>query len=150
MGNHKASDIIRNLLIKNGGTIKVENYQEKTYHNGSIYEINLSSDTQRIETKALPQHDYELTVFDIIVNLLIECSGTARKGAGRNNKLNEENCGYDTIVGRIGRDYFNKQAGESVWDPVMVLGAVLDWADICSSKRGYLELTPNYREILKS
>ena len=110
----------------------------------------MSRDNKRIETKALPGHDYELTVFDIIVDLLFECGGKAYKGNGRNSKLGKENCEYDTIVGRIGRDYWGKQAGESVWDPVMVLGAVLVWADICSFGRGYLELTPHYRGISKN
>ncbi len=35
-----------------------------------------------------------------------------------------------------------------MFDPVFVLAAVLDWADIARNERGYLTLTADYRSIL--
>ena len=39
--------------------------------------------------------------------------------------------------------------GDSVYDPVFVLAAVLEWADIAYNGRGYLELTENYCALLE-
>ena len=38
-----------------------------------------------------------------------------------------------------------KKEGMSVFDPVFVLSAILDWAGIAHNERGYLELTADYR-----
>ncbi len=43
-------------------------------------------------------------------------------------------------MGAIGKYYWGKQEGDSVFDPVFVLAAVLEWADIAYNGRGYLEL----------
>lgn len=49
-------------------------------------------------------------------------------------------------MGAIAVKYFRKQYGESTYDPVFVLAAVLDWAGIATNQRGYLTLTPAYLE----
>ena len=71
--------------------------------------------------------------------------GMGRKGMGRNFRLGEGNCTIDTVVGAIGYYYAGKQPGDSVFDPVFVMAAILDWAGIAHNRRGYLELTANYR-----
>ena len=38
-----------------------------------------------------------------------------------------------------------KKEGMSVFDPVFVLSAILDWAGIAHNGRGYLELTAEYQ-----
>ena len=41
-----------------------------------------------------------------------------------------------------------KEHGESVFDPVFVLAAVLDWADIANNERGEIVLTASYKAKL--
>ena len=69
-----------------------------------------------------------------------ENGGKAKKGNGRNYKLGQPGCELDTVVGAIAFRHFGKKLGESVYDPVFVLGAIMKWAEICHNKRGYLEL----------
>ena len=52
------------------------------------------------------------------------------------------------MVGYIAKHYAHKQDGDSVYDPVFVLAAVLEWADIAKNERGELALTANYRAKL--
>ena len=87
---------------------------------------------------------YEYRVFDVIVSLLFRNGGKARKGNGRNFKLGYGDCTEDIIVGCIAKEYAGKKEGMSVFDPVFVLSAILDWAGIVRNERGYLELTADY------
>ena len=84
----------------------------------------------------------------MIVNLLVSLGGRARKGNGRNFKLGEPDCDETTVVGAIGYNYAHKKTGASVFDPVFVLAAVLEWAGIASNERGELILTAGYQEKL--
>jgi len=83
-------------------------------------------------------------VFDIVVDLLREKNGKASKGTGRgkNNKLGQPGCELDTVVGAVAYRYMGKSVGESVFDPVFALAAILDWAEICYNERGFLILRP--------
>jgi len=83
-------------------------------------------------------------VFDMIVELLLANGGKARKGNGRNYKLGEPDCDETTVVGYIGKHYAGKSYGDSVFDPVFVLAAVLEWAGIATNGRGELLLTASY------
>ena len=49
------------------------------------------------------------------------------------------------IMKELAKEYAGKKEGMSVFDPVFVLSAILDWAGIAHNKRGYLELTAEYR-----
>ena len=93
----------------------------------------------------LPPNDFEYSIFDIIVDLLLREGGKARKGNGRNYRFGYGDCTEDTVIGAIAKEYFGKQVGESTFDPVFVLAAVLDWAGIAHNCRGYIELTEDYR-----
>jgi hypothetical protein len=136
----KASEIVKSKLIENAGTAKV------TLINGKQYDITMTSDGKSFKTSALPiKPPYEFSVFDVIVELLILNDGKAYKGTGRNAKLGEAKCEFDTVVGTIGKNYAGKNMGDSIYDPVFVLAAILDWADICRNCRGYIEFTPNFR-----
>ena len=88
-------------------------------------------------------------IFDVIVDLLLQSGGKAPKGNGRNFRLGEGNCTEDTVVGALAKNYEGQRIGESVFDPVFVLAAVLDWAGIAHNERGYIELTASYRMKLK-
>lgn len=143
--NTSASHIIRRKLYENGGKAIVYSLQ------GKAYEIRAEADDNAFTCDELPiKPPYEYRVFDIIVDLLERQGGKARKGMGRNFRLGEGHCTEDTIVGAIGLYYAGKKPGESVYDPVFVLAAVLDWAGIAHNRRGYLELTASYQAVRQS
>lgn len=141
-GSKKASDIIKAKLIDNGGHAVVHTAR------GLPCEIWAAPDGTSFISNKLPiKPPYEYAVFDVIVDLLLSNGGKARKGNGRNYKLGDSECDETTVVGAvaISRGY---TAGKSVFDPVFVLAAVLEWADIAHNERGELVLTPAYRSML--
>ena len=135
----KASDIIKRKLMENSGRVIVHTIQ------GFPCEIRAASDGVSFHCNKLPSYRYE--VFDVIVDLLISQGGRAKKGNGRNHRLGEPECDETTVVGAIGYHYFHTESGHSVLDPVFVLAAVLEWADIANNERGELVLTASYREV---
>lgn len=141
--SNKASEIIKTKLKKNGGRVIV--YTAR----GLPCEICVAADGVSFESDKLPiKPPYRFDVFDVIVELLKKQNGRARKGNGRNYRLGEENCDDSTVVGYIAKYYAHKEDGSSVFDPVFVLAAVLEWADIAKNERGELVLTANYRAKL--
>lgn len=139
----KASDIIKQMLIEHGGRVIVHTAR------GLPCEIRAASDGISFLSDKLPCNPpYRYEVFDVIVDLLISQGGCARKGNGRNFKLGESACDKTTVVGSIGYNYAYKKTGASVFDPVFVLAAVLEWAGIANNERGELILTASYQEKL--
>ena len=139
----KASEIIKAKLIEHEGRIVV--YTAR----GLPCEIVAHSDGKSFVSKKLPiKPPYEYKVFDVMVDVLIANGGRARKGNGRNYKLGHPECDVNTIVGAIAKNYAGKKIGDSVYDPVFVLAAVLEWAGIARNERGELVLTQSYRSML--
>lgn len=138
--SHRASDIIKQKLVDNGGRATVYTLQ------GLPSEIRVAPDGISFLCDKLPTYEYK--VFDIIVDFLVSRGGCAEKGNGRNCKLGEPNCDETTVVGTIGYEYFDKKSGASVLDPVFILAAVLEWAGIAHNKRGELVLTDEYMSKL--
>lgn len=139
----KASEIIKTKLKQNGGKATVYTIQ------GLPCEIRVAADGVSFECDKLPiKPPYRFDVFDTVVDLLKNQNGRAKKGNGRNCRLGDENCDDTTVVGYIARHYFNKDNGASVVDPVFVLAAVLEWADIAKNERGELVMTASYRSKL--
>ena len=142
--SNKASDIIKKMLIENGGRAIVHTAQ------GLPREIRVAPDGISFLCKELPiKPPYKYEVFDKIVDLLISQGGRAKKGNGR-HKLGAPDCNETTVVGFIGYNYFHYETGKSVPDPVFMLAAVLEWAGIASNERGELVLTTNYQEKLRA
>lgn len=140
----KASDIVRNKLYSSGGCATVSSI------NGKTYIIKASTDLKSFLCDDLPINPpYEYAVFDTIVDLLVKQGGKARKGNGRNYRLGYGDCTEDTVVGAIGKNYAGKHTGDSVYDPVFVLASILEWANIAHNRRGFIELTTDYRLKLK-
>lgn len=138
----KASDIIKRKLIENNGRVIVRTAR------GLPCEIRAASDGVSFLSNKLPINPpYRYEVFDIIVDLLISQGGRAKKGNGRNHRLGEAECDETTVVGAIGYHYAHAESGKSVYDPVFVLAAVLEWAGIASNERGELVLTAHYQEV---
>lgn len=135
----KASEIIKNKLEQSGGRVLVHSI------NGKVYEILAARDGISFLCDQLPiKPPYTYAVFDVIVELLIKQGGRAKKGKGRNAKLGEQGCEENSVVGYIGKKYFGKKPGDSVYDPVFVLASVLDWAGIAHNQRGYIQLSANF------
>ncbi len=138
-----ASEIIKAKLLACGGRVIV--YTAR----GLPCEIWADADGKSFVSNKLPiKPNYEYRVFDVIVELLLANGGRARKGNGRNYKLGESECDETTVVGAIAKKYAGKKNGESVFDPVFVFAAVLEWAGIAHNERGELVLTQSYRSML--
>lgn len=141
IGN-QPSEIIKAKLKEQGGHVTV--YTKR----GLPCEIYAGSDGRTFTSDKLPiDPPYEYDVFNTIIDLLMKQGGRARKGNGRNYKLGEPGCEENTVVGVIAKKR-GYHAGESVYDPVFVMAAILEWAGLVENGRGELILMPEYREML--
>ena len=140
--SRKASEIIKAKIKENDGHATVYTVR------GLACEIYANPDGETFTSDKLPiKPPYEYSVFDVIVNLLLERGGRARKGNGRNYRLGDSGCEETTVVGAIAK-YRGRKVGDSVYDPVFVMAAVLEWAGIVENVRGELILTEEYRKLL--
>lgn len=98
-----------------------------------------AEDSHSFTSDKLPEK-VEYRVFDIIYDLLKRKGGKVKKGLGRGYRVGEEKCTRDTIMGTLAYEYYGKKDGESTLDPVFVLAAILDWANLARNCRGYIEL----------
>lgn len=143
----KASAIVRNKLIRYGGKAVMPLY------NGKPYEMYLCGDGDSFSSwKNSNTPILEFKVFDIVVDLLMREGGKAMKGQGRgkNDKVGSERCNEHTVVGVIAMEYWGKKEGESTFDPVFAIAAILDWADIADNGWGYLKLKESYLRKVKN
>lgn len=144
--NCKASEIIKRKLYENGGDVTIPLLDGKlcrivAFNDGSFSSNKLNDFNLKLK----------YTVFNDIVDLLNRSKGyRAPKGNahGSEDKVGYGKCTPDTVVGTIAINYFGKNLGESVHDPVFVLAAMLDWAGIAKNCRGYIELNNDYCELL--
>ena len=140
--NIKASELIKAKQRACGGRAIVRSIS------GKEYEIRADLDGKSFLCNELPiVPPYEYAVFDVIVDLLRRNGGKAYKGNGRNYRLGQSGCEETTVVGAIAKNYAGKKDGQSVFDPVFVLSAILEWANIAENERGYIELTPTYIKL---
>lgn len=140
--SRQASEIIKAKLKEHGGQVTVYTVR------GLPCKIYAEADGKTFTSNKLPiKPPYDYGVFDVIVDLLLRQGGRARKGNGRNFKLGEAGCEENTVVGAVAK-YRGNQIGSSVFDPVFVLAAVLEWAGIVHNDRGELLLTAKYRSML--
>lgn len=139
----EASDIIKQMLMEQNGRAVVHTAR------GLPCEIRAASDGISFLSDKLPCNPpYRYEVFDVIVRLLVSRGGRARKGNERGFRLGEPACDETTVVGAIGYNYARKKPGDSVFDPVFVLAAVLEWTGIANNERGELVLTAGYQAKL--
>lgn len=144
-----ASEIVRRKLYESGGVVTIPLLK------GQMCKVLASSDGQTFTSDRLSygyDHHafYEYRVFDIIVALMESSPGRrARKGNARRkeDKVGFGKCTADTVIGTIAIKYSGKSIGESIYDPVFVLAAILDWAGIAHNRRGYIELTAEYSTL---
>lgn len=136
----KASDIVREKLLANGGTTVIP------LQKGDFCTITSTDNGRAFTSDKLNRHsfEYEFSVFDVVVDLLKNSpQGRAKKGNahGKGDKVGYGRCTADTVVGTIAIHYFGKKTGESCFDPVFVLAAVLEWAGIAKNGWGYIQLS---------
>ena len=128
----KASDIVKSKLIACGGKTVVHTLQGKAY----------SMWVESPNTFACDKiTSYTYDIFDVIVEHIVSQGGKARKGSGR-GRLGDSHCEEDTIAAAILENYWHSDTG---LDPGFVMVAILEWAGIVHNRRGYVELTPEYR-----
>ena len=143
-GTKKVKDIttfsqqVQNKLVGVGGSATMR------LLNGDVCHILVDKNNTGFVCDKLNNYSvfYRFDVFDVIQELLIQKGGRAVKGAGRGkeNKVGYGKCGLDTVVGYIAHKYSEVQLGGSAYDPVFVLSAILDWANIARNCRGYIEM----------
>lgn len=137
-----ASDVIKSKLKACGGKAYVPTYD------GTMRELVVSNDGHSFFFERIPA-PFDFKIFDIVVDLLSQNNGRAKKGNSRNSRLGESGCEADTVAGYIGYHYYKKQDGDSFLDPVHMIAAILDWAEIAYNKHGFIELMPAYKERIK-
>lgn len=140
--SNQPSEIIKAKLKEHGGHVTV--YTQR----GLPCEIYAEPDGRTFTCDKLPiRPPYAYAVFDAIIDLLEKQGGRARKGNGRNYKLGEAGCEESTVVGVIARQR-GYETGDSVYDPVFVMAAILEWAGLVENGRGELILMSEYRRTL--
>lgn len=132
----KASDIIRRKLLDEGSSARIPQLRE-----GNYAEIHLIGDNA-IASDKLPSFELYLNVFDIVVDFIKKQGGKAKKGGGRSSdsKVGYGNCTEDTVMFCVATEYFGHSLGESTFDPIFIIAAVLDWAGIAYNQVGYITL----------
>ncbi len=136
----KASEIIKAKLVEAGGRTKVRLF------GGELRDIIASPNGR--DFLCPPMIPLSYGVFDAVVDLLLRSPGyRARKGNARNFRLGEPGCEENTVAGTV-LEFMGKKPGETGLDPVFMLAAVLEWADIASNGRGEILLKESYRSRL--
>ena len=138
IAGNKASQIIKRKLFEAGGSAVIPLF------GGEPCRIVFTKDGNSFTSDKLANYkvDYEFSVFDCIVDLLKKSPNyKAPKGLGRGiDKVGFGKCTEDTVVGTIAIRYLGKKTGESTYDPVFVMAAMLEWAGIAHNLRGYIQL----------
>ena len=130
----KASDIIKNKLYDNNGMVDIN------LPKGGTCSVSIAESGDAFVSNKLPNQFVHFYVFDIIVDFLKSNGGKAPKGLGRSDRVGYGKCSEDTVMYQIATQYYNKEIGESTFDPLFVLAAMLEWASIAENGWGYLRL----------
>jgi len=132
-----ASDIIQKKLYDAGGKVTIP------LLDGKPCTVILTEGGTMFASDKLGNQKYHFDIFDTVTHLLRSSkNGKAPKGCGHNkeDKVGYGKCTPDTVMGAIAINYFKKNYGESTFDPVFVLAAILDWAGIAKNQRGSIQL----------
>ncbi len=135
--SNKASDIIQRKLYDAGGKVSI------SLLDGKLCTVILTEGGTMFASDKLGNQKYHFDIFDTIIDLLLSSKdGKAPKGCGHNkeDKVGYGKCTPDTVMGAIAINYFKKNYGDSTFDPVFVLAAILDWAGIAKNQRGSIQL----------
>lgn len=130
----KASEFIMKKLVEAGEEVKITLLNHDTCYftlGGSNFFL----------CEKLPGQYVTFNIFDIVVDFLKkQPHGRAIKGGARGSKVGYDKCQEGTIMYEIATKYYGKEIGESSFDPLFVIAAILEWAGVASNERGYVEL----------
>lgn len=129
----KVSEFMIKKLIENGEEV------ELTLLNGDTCFFTLGGSNFFLCEK-LPGQYVRFEIFDIVYDFLKKHNGKAPKGGARGSRVGENKCTSDTIMYAIATEYYEKEEGESSFDPLFVIAAAMEWARIARNERGYMEL----------
>lgn len=121
---------------------------------GDLCEIRFDSNGKGIISPKIPPVNQLIwEAFDAAVEVVIKNGGKANKGKARSGaKLGSDDLPLDSIEGYIAHKVHGAKIGETAFGPAFVIGAILDWAEICRNERGYLSINPmflaEYKKIL--
>lgn len=137
MGN-SISDVLRTLYNYNGGEITVTLLKE------TKHKVNLSNDGEYLYsiTGLGKSNHLKLEWFDKIVKYIVDNGGRVKKGGSRNKnaKVGYENCAYGTLAYYVATECYGKKEGDSSFDPIFMVAAILDNAGICKNEIGYISI----------
>lgn len=113
---------------------------------GKQHEICLSDDNKYFYSyTGLRQNNVlYLNWFDGIVDFIKENGGRVEKGGCRNSKVGQGNCTKGTLCYYVATECYGKCDGESSFDPIFIIAAILENAGICKNERGYVSYHPNF------
>jgi hypothetical protein len=131
----KASEIIKEKLLNCGGEATIRQLNGNL---ATIYFVTPQTFWSNRLNKQIAD-GYDFRMFDILESESYRFPNRIMpKGNARNFKLGDFNCDMDTAIGILGYKYYNKNDGESLFEPMHVIAAVLDWAGVAKNERGYI------------
>lgn len=131
-----AREQLRELYILNGKRLEVSTLR------GKKHEIYLSDNNEYLYSyTGLGKNNFlYLNWFDGVVDFIKQNGGRVEKGGCRNNNVGQGNCTKGTLCYYVATECYGKCDGESSFDPVFIIAAILDNAGICKNERGYISL----------
>ena len=129
----KTSELFIKRMKENNGRILIYSLNDEPIN------VYLDNDNS-FRSDKLRNQSINPEVLDIIVDFLKQNHGKAIKGGGRNDRVGYGKCSKGTIMYEVATKYYDKFEGESTFDPLFVLCAILDWLHIARKCRGYIEL----------
>ena len=128
------SNDVRDFMIAAGRRTRVRGY------NGNEYEVEL--DGNEIKLLDLPYlQPIELDLFDAIEEILRSATnGIMKKGCAREKLDSPKLSMNDTVMGRLGRDYYGLNPGDSMIDQACYIYAILAAAGCIRNLRGKIRL----------
>ena len=135
----KASETIYTYFKNNGGSSIISTLR------GKEHIFHLSQNGQYIFSEsALPNQQIELKAFDSIVSFILSNGGSVKKGNARNCKVGEKKCSPNSLIWYVATEIYGHREGESTFDPIFALAAIMDNAGIAVNQYGTIQLTPDY------
>ena len=129
----KISELFIKKMKENNGRILIYSLNDKPIN------IYLDNDNS-FRSDKLRNQSINPEVLDIIINFLKQNHGKANKGNGRDSKVGYDKCYKGTIMYEVATKYYGKLEGESTFDPLFVLCAILDWLHVARNCRGYIKM----------
>lgn len=135
----KISEYLKDYYTSNGNCVVL------TTLRGKPHEIYLSDNSKYLYSYTGLRNNKNNNVlyldwFDGIVDFIEQNGGIVKKGSCRNSKVGYGNCYEGTLCYYIATKLYGKSIGESSFDPVFIICAILDDLGICYNEYGYIRL----------